>query len=273
MNATSIPEDLVLVRHGQSEQNALLEAVRQGMDITDAFTWRPPAKWRLTERGCQQAKITGRWLQEAFPAGFGTFFTSTMLRAEETAGRLQLPGAAWRRSPLLCERSEEPFTRLEGETSETFARRFQAIQQWRDLDRFHWAPDAGEPMISVVNRAQGFLTQARHGGEAPIVAVTHGGFMRCLRLLLVGGSSDEFVRMEQSTDPADEVANCEVWHLSRRPGGSGGHDDRIWFRRSRPTEGDDGTWAPLDIRTATDDELLADAERWPPLDLGKYTDV
>ena len=58
----SMPRDLVLVRHGESEGNLATQAARQG-DLrfhTDAFTTTPGHRWRQTATGKPAPRRSGR---------------------------------------------------------------------------------------------------------------------------------------------------------------------------------------------------------------------
>ena len=58
----TMPNDLVLVRHGESEGNVATEAAKSGDHhlFTDAYMTTPGHQWRLTERGRYQAATIGR---------------------------------------------------------------------------------------------------------------------------------------------------------------------------------------------------------------------
>ena len=96
-------EELVLLRHGESEGNVAYEASVAGDHsmYSGAFLERHSALWRLTEKGEDQAKIAGEWLRNNIKCSsdrrqFDCHFTSEYVRAMETAGLLGLSGARWR---------------------------------------------------------------------------------------------------------------------------------------------------------------------------------
>ena len=67
---------------------------------------RHSALWRLTEKGEEQARITGEWMRANLDVRFDVHYTSEYLRAIETSGLLGLPGARWRPDVILRERGE-----------------------------------------------------------------------------------------------------------------------------------------------------------------------
>jgi NAD+ kinase len=60
-----MPMDLVLVRHGQSEQNLVSHLTRMGDETlyTEAFRERHGSQHRLTPKGREQAVAAGEWLR------------------------------------------------------------------------------------------------------------------------------------------------------------------------------------------------------------------
>src|SRR6185436_2831339 len=97
----TMPIDLVLVRHGQSEGNAAKRRSEAGdhSAFTEAFKNRHSSSFRLTKLGREQAHLAGKWLRAEFydrGIAFDRCITSEYLRAVETAALLELPDAEWR---------------------------------------------------------------------------------------------------------------------------------------------------------------------------------
>ena len=61
-----MPEDLYLVRHGESEGNLVNERSWKGDDslFTQEHLGRHSFEWHLTDRGIEQAKAAGAFLRE-----------------------------------------------------------------------------------------------------------------------------------------------------------------------------------------------------------------
>ena len=91
-------EEVVLVRHGESEGNVAFTRSLHGDHslYSGAFLERHSSLWRLTDRGREQAQVAGSWLKANVDSRFDAFYTSEYLRAMETASLLGLPGARWR---------------------------------------------------------------------------------------------------------------------------------------------------------------------------------
>ena len=85
----TMPKEIVLLRHGQSEANVVLKDKNHGIEpaIDDAIRDRPDWKQRLTVSGIEQAKIAGNWIRANIGsiASFDAVYYSPFLRTRETA--------------------------------------------------------------------------------------------------------------------------------------------------------------------------------------------
>ena len=62
----AMPNNLLLVRHGESEGNPILQALRENRPHPAAATLAKvdTSRWRLTAYGVGQARTTGAWLRD-----------------------------------------------------------------------------------------------------------------------------------------------------------------------------------------------------------------
>src|SRR5260221_14671947 len=102
-----MPEDLYLVRHGESEGNLVNARSRQGDDslFTPEHLGRHSFEWHLTDRGIEQAQAAGRFLRKEAKLPLDVCLTSEYVRAMETAAYLGVPDAPWHPYLYLRERS------------------------------------------------------------------------------------------------------------------------------------------------------------------------
>jgi NAD+ kinase len=102
----TMPIDLVLVRHGESEGNAARRSSLAGDNsvFTEEFCGRHNSRLRLTDRGREQARVAGTWLKEHISPTYDRYLVSGYLRAMETASLLDLPEAVWYQEFYLRER-------------------------------------------------------------------------------------------------------------------------------------------------------------------------
>lgn len=301
----SMPKDLILVRHGQSEGNVATEAAKNGDEsrYTEAFMTTPGSQWRLTDTGRAQAQAIGAWLrQDAFPgiywgptrfqaARFHAHFVSPYVRARETAGHLGLPEADWRLNRALRERDW-------GDIGAIPRSQFESSTWWAEnaktkrADPLYWCAPNGESVAHIAeNRVRNFLdTLHREHPHQRVLAVLHAETMQAFRLVLERMSDEGYAAMDR--DPAQRIANCEALHYTRIDPFTGIDDRRserqrtaprlTWVRRARPVLQDGAwlvetlPWTRIEFASYSNAELLAGARAvprlYPPDDQGKLND-
>jgi len=161
------PLTLLLVRHGQTEWNAL--GLMQGQT----------AHIPLTELGHAQAAAAAAELAGIRP---GALISSDLLRARQTADHCAratgLPVAV---TPAL---REQGYGVLEGRPS----RELWDVVDWTDP---HWAAEGGESLAQLHGRVGAFLEDLRADPPADVVAlVTHGDTIRAAQAVVAGRGPD-----------------------------------------------------------------------------------
>lgn len=127
------------------------------------FLDRHSALWRLTEKGEEQARITGEWMRKNLDVRFDVHYTSEYIRAIETSGLLGLPGARWRPEVMLRERDWGEYDlRSQKERAEAF----EDYELRRRRESLFWAPPGGESLAQVVQRV--VRHTASPAGVAPV---------------------------------------------------------------------------------------------------------
>lgn len=243
----SMPGDLVLVRHGQSEGNIVVENAKVGelSGYTDAFVTTPGHQWRLTALGQAQAAAIGGWLAGAFPPvesrpGFDNWFVSPYVRTRETAALLGLPEAAWVMNRALRERDWGDIGSM---PRTTFVERYPDNAAMKEIDPLYWVPPGGESIANVAeDRVRNVLsTLHRECSDRRVLAVTHGELMWSMRLVLERWDDEEFLRRD--VDNTERITNCMALHYTRTDPVTGDHADRLThLRRAHPVCAD-GTWS------------------------------
>lgn len=66
MHAMTMPLNLVLVRHGESEGNVAMHFSKRGDHtlFSQEFMNRHSSTWRLTDTGIAQAELAGFWIRK-----------------------------------------------------------------------------------------------------------------------------------------------------------------------------------------------------------------
>ena len=157
------PLTLLLVRHGQTEWNAL--GLMQGQ------TPHVP----LTALGHAQAAAAAGELAALRP---GALVSSDLLRARQTAEHCaRATGLPVTVNPAL---REQGYGVLEGRPS----RELWDLVDWTDP---HWAADVGESLAALHGRVRAYLEQMRTAPPADVVAlVTHGDTIRAAQAVAAG---------------------------------------------------------------------------------------
>lgn len=214
----TLPLDLVLVRHGQSEGNAARRLSEAGdhSAYSEAFRNRHSGSFRLTDQGRREAQAAGRWIQSELCSqyGFDRHYVSEYVRAKETAGHLGLLGATWFTDPYLTERDwGEIDITPEHERQE----RFGKALKMREIEPFFWSPPNGESFMTLCLRIDRMLqTLHRECGDKRVIMVCHGEVMRAFQVRLERLSQARFRELILSDKPEDRIYNCEIMHYTRR---------------------------------------------------------
>ena len=237
----SMPLDMYVIRHGESEQNTLITAGIKGDNslFTQENVTVPDRSWRLTAAGRQQSDCIGKWLAAKQPV-FDRYLVSPYVRTRETAATMALPKARWIEKRILRERSWGEICTV---TRDDFKNNYPRNWMFRETDPLYWCPPAGESIADVAeNRVHNLLTQLdKHSDSESVVIVTHGDFMRAMMLTIEDLSDEEYLRRHE--DPNFKIDNCTCIHYSRRNPYTGRTSTRIcWEQHATPVKDDNGKW-------------------------------
>lgn len=267
----SMPNDLIFVRHGQSEANIVHTNQKDGLthkheaDIND----RPDWQQRLSMLGREQAKLAGRWLSDNIGAveTFDALYVSPFLRTRETAAYLGGSLAdGWTIDDRVVERSWGVYgivPRAEQRAQFPLTSKLHVATPW--YVRF----EGGESMPDVYGRFrdfQGTLHREQEGKR--VLVVSHGDFINVARYGLERMLPEEWEAMDR--DPRYTIRNCTIIHYTRvNPDDPEDVRDKLRWRRMVYPDAihqspDAGQWVELsERRRYTGAELLAQAEFAP----------
>ena len=236
----SLPIDLILIRHGQSEGNEAKRRSEKGDN--SAFkaltTGRHSRSYRLSQKGREQAITAGKWLVGEFLKDgitFDRFIVSEYTRAMETASLLDLPDASWYRNFYLTERD---WGDIEISPEDERNDKFKDALEMRLIEPFFWRPPNGESFAELCLRLDRVLqTLHRECNNKRVIIVCHGEVMRAFRVLLERMPQQKFKELYLSKEKEDRIYNCEIIHYTRRdPETNQIGDYANWMRRIRPSE-------------------------------------
>lgn len=183
------PKKLVLVRHAESVGNTLK------VDERAAYHTSSHA-YPLTERGREQARITGGWLKERFPA-FDVHYVSYYTRAKETMA-IMFPEAKVYEDPRLAEAQRGIYHVMTREQMQ--ARYPEELERKEREGLYHYRPPGGENWPDIELRIHSFLgTLTRDCAEENVVMVVHGHWLILFQRLINRFSIDEAMRRYHGT--------------------------------------------------------------------------
>ncbi len=264
----TMPEDLVLVRHGESEGNVATNASKRGDHhyYTPAFRARHSSTWRLTDKGRAQAAIAGDWIIQNIGEQFHRYYTSEYLRARETAACLGLPDARWYAEFYLRERDRG---KLDVIDHESLKRDYQDELIRRTIDPFYWTPPGGECLAQVCLRTDRVLdTLHRECEGSRVILVLHGETMLAIRVRLERMSQYRFRMLDDSKHPHHRIHNGQVIHYTRVNPETGEVSPYLeWVRSVCPTDLalSSNVWERIQRPSYTNEQLIENAERIPRL--------
>lgn len=268
-----MPNDLVFVRHGQSEANIIQKADRAETPHPEAtaINDRPDWQQRLSGKGIQQAKLARAWLDEHLggAASFDGKYLSPFLRTRETAAYIGGDEASeWTVDDRVVERSWGVYgivPRAEQRSQFPLTNKLHEITPW--YVRF----DGGESMPDVYGRFRDFQgTLHREQSGKRVLVVSHGDFINVARYGIERMLPEQWEAMDK--DPAYTIRNCSITHYTRvNPEDLSDIRGKITWRRMVYPDAidespDGGSWVELPARQRfSGAELLQQIEFAPKL--------
>lgn len=269
----AMPNDLVFVRHGQSEANVVQRLRRDEHEHEHAIAVsdRPDWQQRLSTLGRQQAVYARAWIDEHLGgvASFNGRYVSPFLRTRETAayvGGDEL--GEWTVDDRVVERSWGVYgtvPRAEQRSHFPLTVKLHKTTPW--YVRF----DGGESMPDVYNRFRDFQgTLHREQSGKRVIVISHGDFINVARYGVERMLPEQWEAIDR--DPTFTIRNCSITHYSRvNPADSTDIRPKLHWRRIIYPDALDqspqgGEWIELPGRQRyTGKELLIQAEFAPRL--------
>lgn len=249
----AMPIDLVLVRHGHSEGNAVHGNEKL---FTPEFAARLSHTWRLTDQGIEQATKAGEWLTNNGHSEFDYYGVSEYDRALETAMYLNLPKAQWIPSFLLRERE---WGDMDVMTQSERMRRFPESLEAKRKNSFGWRPPNGESMGDCCNRVDRVIaTLHRKCSNGRALLVTHGEVMWAMRVRLEKINLRRYLEMDRNPDPMLRINNGQILHYTRVDPMTNKRVPHFgWMRSICPwdTSRSSNEWMPIERHSLSNEDL------------------
>ena len=207
------PSEIIFVRHAESDRNAVKQGnVYFADDAARAKVYGvPDHRIQITERGREQARITGVYMRDRFKRPHFVYHTG-YARTEQT---MELVLAAQpkraikkiqvRMNPFIRER--EPGFAYDMTTAEA-ENAFPWLQEyWQTFGGFFARPPGGESLSDVLNRVYTFVNMLFRDRQGKCVWVfTHGGTLRLIRMVLERWDYEQALRWPKGQSPQ----NCGI---------------------------------------------------------------
>ncbi len=251
----AMPNDIVFIRHGQSEANTVQKSDKHGYDeaTVRALFARPDWQHRLTSQGIAQAEQARRWIDDNLGSlkSFDALYVSPFYRTRETAaylGGIDLGG--WTIDDRVVERSWGVYGKHP--TAEQRAL-FPMTSEEKAQNPWYTRLDGGESMPDVYSRFRDFQgTLHREQGGKRVCVVTHGDFMNAARYGIERMTPEEWEKIDADRDYA--LRNCTILHYTRvNPNDPNDVRDKLhWRRYTYPNDPEHspfgGQWVELSAR-------------------------
>lgn len=266
------PMNIVLVRHGQSEANAVQYAEKNGLEhesMHEIYA-RHDFEHPLTALGVQQAKAARQVMTAAgiAPESFDEWYASPFKRTEETAAYIGNGIIDWLPEIRLRERDWGVYgaTPLVERVD-----RFADTERRREISSYYTRYDGGENIPDVIGRVRDWLTTLNRDMTGKnVLAVTHGELMWTARYVLEGMAPAQWHDLD--SDKSMRIGNCCIlWYSRQNPDDPADISPTItggWRRMIDPYESEKspygGEWQKLEGRARMiGTEILAAAEAYP----------
>ncbi|MDL2356641.1 MAG: histidine phosphatase family protein [Pseudomonadota bacterium] len=211
------PQEIWLVRHGQSAGNVARDAAEAANGLTIDIAQRD-VDVPLSPLGVRQSQALASWFAALPPDEQpNVVLHSPYLRAAETARivTLGLAGDSLPASQVDERLREKEFGILDRLTSHGISQRYPELsEQRRHVGKFYFRPPGGESWCDVVLRLRSVLdTITREYARERVLIVGHQVTVNCFRYLLE--RLDEATILEY--DRSGDVPNCSITSYSFDP--------------------------------------------------------
>jgi broad specificity phosphatase PhoE len=205
------PEQLWIVRHGQSAGNVARDAAHEaGLGTIDIAVRDVDVP--LSALGEQQARALGHWFAALPDEGKPEIvIASPYLRARQTARAICEAGGIHgeRRAPVIDERlREREFGIFDHLTQAGIQEKYPELAEHRALlGKFYHRAPGGESWADVILRLRGALdTISLHHADRRVLIVCHQVVVLCLRYILEQMDEEQVLAIDREGD----VVNCGV---------------------------------------------------------------
>ena len=209
------PDELVLVRHGQSAGN-IADTEARDADAERLELSARDADVELSANGEEQARTLGRWAAGLTAGERPDLVVSSPYRRAADTARAALTDLDV--ELLMDERlRERDLGLLDGLTGKGIRARYPEEAERRShVGKFYYQPPSGESWADVVLRTRSLLADLREGHDGRRVWLfTHQAVIMSFRYALEDLDEAELLEIDRSTP----IPNASITRYCRRPDG------------------------------------------------------
>ena len=206
------PDNLIIVRHGQSTRNADREVAKAQGKYADFTEGVRDQDTSLTSIGEFQSLSVGRELRRRFDAGhpIDLIYVSPYLRTRQTMDKI-VEGLGYQPKVIVDERVREiDFGILDGVDAQALKAKYPDEVKRRTREgKYFYRPPGGESRPDVKIRLRSFLdTIVRDCRGLNVVVVCHSVVVLGFRALLERWGEEDYMQVDKEND----VKNASVTH-------------------------------------------------------------
>lgn len=213
----TMPRELVMVRHGQSEANVVQKHLlpHLSQEVVAAVNARPDWEQRLTHVGVEQARNAGDWIRQNIGrvAGFDVVYYSPFIRTRETAVAIvgEEKNVLLTPEDRIIERDWGVFGKMSREDQR---KHFPKTVEEKNANPLYVRLDGGESHMDVYGRIRDMdATLHREYPEGKVLMITHGDYMNARRYAIERMLPEEWIEID--SDKTFDFQNCSVLQYSR----------------------------------------------------------
>ena len=267
-----LPRELWYLRHAESERNQARELLknagtraekRRALLLLQQILNKPSSAAELSSLGVEQCKLTDAWFRTN-GVTFDRYYTSSHIRAKQTAGLLNFPKAGWIVDNNIRERSIGEMEEMDPKE------RLRYLRKWRNqghvLDLFNFRPGRGESFADVTDiRWPLFVSELERDcrPKDKVLVVNHGDNMWAARCFHEGWTPQDFVQ-NRGEESYIKIPNCMILRYTRQNPKNPKQvlPDFGWFQTFCPAAGEEpGEWSLVERKKFTADELLVQVDQ------------
>lgn len=254
-------KNLILVRHGESEGNAVRKSEKFGPISTlqqEAILNRPDWQQRLTPRGRAQAGLARRAIINSYGSieNIDAFYVSPHVRTRETAAIISMgTQATWQIKNALSERSWGSQAKLNNDEISVLNGYVSPNEDWNVCFK------RGESFMDIVYRTQNLMDEIYATSQNTALIVAHEGVIDAIRYSIEGLLPEQWVSLKESGENSIRNGSVLQYTNINPEDSTDKRQNFTWARMHYPDKDthqspNNGKWKDISSSQLNSDDLL-----------------